>query len=267
MPDSSPVPVGTPSPTLAVIGAGFGRTGTLSLRVALERLGFAPCDHMSHSFEHPERFALWLDALARKRAGQPIDWRPLLDGYRATVDWPGAYFWRELVAAHPEAKVVLTVRDPERWYDSTAATIWAVKQERTGSPAGRLGTWLVGVVHPGVGRGLRVVGATVWDGALEGRFADRDAALAIFRDHIAAVQATVPADRLLVFEVAQGWAPLCAFLGVPVPDEPFPRVNDAADFARRQRAQITSVFRQAAAGAAIGCAVVAAALSARSRRR
>ena len=106
------VAAGVPSPTLEVIGAGLGRTGTLSLHAALERLGFAPCEHMTNCFAHPERFALWLEAARRKRAGEPIDWRPLFTGYRATVDWPGAYFWRELTAAHPEAKVILTVRDP-----------------------------------------------------------------------------------------------------------------------------------------------------------
>src|SRR5215211_7031727 len=118
------VVTGTPSPTLAVIGAGLGRTGTLSLHAALERLGFAPCEHMTNCFAHPERFALWLEAARRKRAGEPIDWRPLFTGYRATVDWPGVYFWRELVAAHAEAKVILTVRDPDRWYQSCLSTIF-----------------------------------------------------------------------------------------------------------------------------------------------
>ena len=120
------VPTGIPSPSIQVIGAGFGRTGTLSLREALVRLGFGPCDHMLENVEHPERFALWHEALRRKQSGEPIDWRPLLAGYRAIVDWPGAYFWRELTAAHPEAKVILTVRDPERWYASTLATIFTI---------------------------------------------------------------------------------------------------------------------------------------------
>lgn len=259
------VPVGVPSPTLAVVGAGFGRTGTLSLRDALERLGFAPCDHMSHTLDRPERFARWLDALARKRAGQPVDWRPLFAGYRATVDWPGAYFWRELVAAHPQAKVVLTVRDPERWYDSTAATIWTIERARVGPPLARLAVWLVGKARPDIGRGLRVVSGTVWDGALQGRFADREATLAIFRDHVAAVRSTVPADRLLVFEVSEGWGPLCAFLGVPVPDEPFPHVNDTADFNRRLRAELLSIARRGVAVASAAGAVVALGLTLRRR--
>ena len=123
MPDST-APAGIPAPGLRVIGAGFGRTGTLSMRAALVRLGFGPCDHMVENEEHPDRFALWDEALRRKHVGEPIDWRPLLTGFQAIVDWPGAFFWRELIAAHPVAKVVLTVRDPERWLDSVQATIF-----------------------------------------------------------------------------------------------------------------------------------------------
>src|SRR5215207_5873218 len=126
----TPIPAGIPAPTLQVIGAGFGRTGTASLRDAVERLGFGPCDHMRENFQHPERFRLWEAALRRTDAGEPIDWRPLLDGYRAITDWPGGYFWRELTAAHPQAKVILTVRDPERWYDSIRATVFALPDEQ-----------------------------------------------------------------------------------------------------------------------------------------
>ena len=124
------VSTGIPAPTLQVIGAGFGRTGTASMREALVRLGFGPCDHMVENFEHQERFTLWDEALRHKSAGEPIDWRPLLDGFQAIVDWPGAYFWRELTAAHPEAKVVLTVRDPQRWYDSIQQTIFTLRDDQ-----------------------------------------------------------------------------------------------------------------------------------------
>src|SRR5829696_5337563 len=121
---------GIPAATLQVIGAGFGRTGTLSMRAALVRLGFGPCDHMVENEEHPERFALWDDALRQKTADEPIDWRPLLTGFQAIVDWPGAYFWRELTAAHSDAIVILTVRDPERWVDSVQQTIFAMSDEQ-----------------------------------------------------------------------------------------------------------------------------------------
>lgn len=231
MPVVRPVAIGIPSPTLRVIGAGFGRTGTLSLREALVRLGFGPCDHMLENFEHPERFALWREAFERKRRGEPIDWRPLLDGYRAVVDWPGAYFWRELIAAHPDARVILTVRDPGRWYDSTQATIFSLRARADESAWARAMLRLVGLVMPALREGFQAVDAVIWQGTFAGRFADREHALRVFAGHNREVRESVPADRLLVFDVKQGWGPLCAFLGVPVPEgEPFPHVNDAESF-------------------------------------
>jgi hypothetical protein len=122
--------VGMAAPGLQVIGTGMGRTGTASMREALVRLGFGPCDHMVENFEHQERFALWDEAMRHKTAGEPIDWKPLLTGFRSIVDWPGAYFWKELTSAHPESKVILTVRDPERWYDSISATIFTLQDDQ-----------------------------------------------------------------------------------------------------------------------------------------
>jgi hypothetical protein len=263
------VAAGIPSPTLAVIGAGLGRTGTLSLHAALERLGFAPCEHMTNCFAHPERFALWLDAARRKRAGEPIDWRPLFTGYRATVDWPGAFFWRELTAAHPEAKVILTVRDPERWYDSARATIYAATQERGATPAARLLYGLIARANPRAGQGFRTVKETVWDGTMAGRFEDRATAIRIFEEHNREVIAAIPPERLLVFDVKEGWQPLCAFLDFPVPaGEPFPHVNDTADFSRRQRDQYLHIARMLlpALGAAIAGGAAGLVLSLRRLR-
>ena len=265
------VPAGIGSPTLRVIGAGLGRTGTLSLHAALEQLGLAPCEHMTNCFAHPDRFALWLEAARRKRAGEPIDWRPLFDGYRATVDWPGVYFWRELVAAHPAAQVILTVRDPERWYDSARRTIYAASQARTATLAARLLYGAVGFLDPPAGNGFRTVEETVWDGTFGGEFADRERALAIFAAHTAAVRETVSPERLLVFDVKQGWSPLCAFLGVPQPaDEPFPHFNGAADFDRRQRDQYLFIARSlwpAGAAALVGGVAGLAIASARQIRQ
>jgi hypothetical protein len=203
------VPVGIAAPTLEVIGPGFGRTGTLSLREALVRLGFGPCDHMRENFEHPERFALWSEALRRKTAGEPIDWRPLLDGYRAIVDWPGAYFWRELTTTHPEAKVILTIRDSERWVDSIQATIFTLQDDQL----------------PAVARDI------VFTRTFGSRLTDRAHCQAVFAQHNQAVHESIAPERLLVFDVKEGWEPLCAFLDVAVPeDAPFPRVNDTAGF-------------------------------------
>jgi hypothetical protein len=200
---------GIPAPTLQVIGAGLGRTGTLSMREALVRLGFGPCDHMVENFEHQERFALWDEALQRKSTGESIDWRPLLTGFRSIVDWPGAYFWRELTAAHPDAKVILTVRDAERWYDSISATIFTLRDDQ----------WP---------EGPRDI---IYTRTFDGRLTDRAHCEAVFARHVQAVRETIAPERLLVFDVKEGWEPLCAFLGVPVPQgEPFPHVNDTAEF-------------------------------------
>jgi hypothetical protein len=252
---------GTASPTIDVIGAGFGRTGTLSLREALVRLGFGPCDHMLENFEHPERFALWQEAFRRKQAGEPIDWRPLLDGYRAIVDWPGAYFWRELVAAHPEAKVILTVRDPDRWYESSLATIFSMRARADESRRARAMMRIIGWIMPAMRQGFQVVNGVIWNGTFGGRFTNREHALRVFAEHNHDVQEAVPPERLLVFDVKEGWEPLCAFLDVPVPEgEPFPHVNDAESFRTRVQERfaqsLLAAARPVAAGTAGGAALV-----------
>jgi hypothetical protein len=212
---------------LRVLGLGFGRTGTLSLKLALERLGVGPCAHMVDLFHDGDRVARWLEAARRKQAGEPIAWDGLFAGYRATVDWPGVFFWRELLVAFPQAQVVLTVRDPDRWYASAGDTILRLNQ-----PAGPDGRPLP-LAPSVVERRTRLdplLRAVLFDGTFGGRAVDRAHAIATFEAHNAAVRAAVPPDRLLVFDVAQGWGPLCRFLGTPVPAGPFPRVNDTAAF-------------------------------------
>jgi hypothetical protein len=233
-------PAGIGASSLRVIGVGFGRTGTLSLREALVRLGYGPCDHMLENFEHPERFTLWREAWRRKRAGEPIDWRPLLEGYRAIVDWPGAHFWRELITAHPDAKVILTVRDPQRWYESTVNTIYRLRSSVNASLGERAVMGLLTLTRPRLRQGTEVVDDIIWRDTFNGRFADREHALLVFTDHIQEVKATVPAERLLVFDVKEGWGPLCEFLGLHVPKgEPFPHANDGASFEREVRKRMT----------------------------
>ena len=209
---------------MKVIGAGFGRTGTLSLKTALEALGVGPCYHMAEVFAHPEHLALW-EAAAR---GEAVDWRGLFEGWGATVDWPGCNFYREILEAHPEAKVLLSVRDPARWYASCYDTIYSLNR-----------LFPMRVILPRMPRmagPIRMAKAVVWQGSFGGRFEDREHAIGVFLAHIAAVQATVPADRLLVYDVQEGWEPLCAFLGVPVPARPFPHVNDGVAVRRMMRA-------------------------------
>lgn len=199
---------------LDVIGVGFGRTGTLSLKAALEQLGFGPCHHMLGLLDRPGEIPLWEEAAAGR-----ADWEKVYDGYRSSVDWPGAAFWRELVARNPESKVILTVRDPASWYRSAHGSIY---RSVTAPDDGR---------DPVFTR-LRALSLDiVWNGVFGGGFADRDHAVTVFERHIEEVRREVPAGRLLEFHVGQGWEPLCGFLGVPVPGGDFPHHNDGAQFA------------------------------------
>jgi hypothetical protein len=261
-------PSSVPAPTLLVIGAGFGRTGTTSLRGALVQLGFAPCDHMDENFEHLERFALWREAFQRKQAGEPIDWRPLLADYRAIADWPGAYFWRELTSAHPEAKVILTVRDPDRWYASTLATIinFRTRVRDGDSLSARVRMLLLRLGMPSIREALQFIDDLIWQGTFDGRFHEREYALRVFNEHNQAVQATIPADRLLVFDVKQGWEPLCQFLGVSVPaGEPFPHLNDTSSMEKDIRELYWGAGRRA--GAIVSSVVLGLLVLAWQRRR
>jgi hypothetical protein len=189
--------------SLKIIGAGLGRTGTLSLKLALEQLGFGPCYHMVEVMLHPEATALWINAAD----GNP-DWEAIFNGYVATVDYPGCGFWRQLADFYPDAKVLLTVRDPEEWFESTQATIFSPESVK------RLGATPMAPFFQ----------KTAWR-AFGDRIHDRQFMVDHFKRHNEEVQSSVPADRLLVYEVKQGWEPLCRSLNVPVPPTPFPRRN------------------------------------------
>ncbi|CAM05130.1 hypothetical protein A8924_6292 [Saccharopolyspora erythraea NRRL 2338] len=213
---------------LNVIGAGFGRTGTTSLKVALEHLGFGPCFHMYELLAKPELMDDWI----RLADGETVPWDQVFAGYSSTVDWPGTSYWRELVDAHPEAKVILTDRDADRWYESTYNTIYSLANSEPPAQGDE--------VDAVAARFRPVLHKLIWDGEFDGRFADRDHAIEVFHRHNAEVRRYVPADRLLVFRVSQGWQPLCDFLGVDVPDAVFPHVNDTAsmpELMRRIRSQ------------------------------
>jgi Sulfotransferase domain len=234
-----------------VIGAGIGRTGTMSLKVALERLGLGPCFHGRHVLDHRDRLPLWLAAAS----GEPVDVAGLFDGYQSTMDWPGAAFWRELVAAFPTAKVILTVRDPDGWYDSVARTIYPMFGSRTDARAAR-----ARAVVPGLDVMTDFTRRLIWDGPFfEGRFEDREHAISVFEAHNAAVRDEVPAEQLLVCEADVGWRTLCDFLDVPVPDEAYPHLNDPAGFWGRVEARMAEARTEAAAGTAAGAAAGAAA--------
>jgi hypothetical protein len=214
---------------LKVIGAGFGRTGTKSLQAALEDLGFGPCYHMTELFEHPEHTEAWEAA----RRGEPVDWDGLLGDYEATVDWPGCAFYEELMERYPDAKVLLSVRDSERWYESVRGTIYELSLISTISPFSRPTFRVIGLFVPAVGKISRMNNELIWANTFNGKFEDKEYAKAIFERHNAEVRRKVPPEKLLVYEVKQGWGPLCDFLGVEVPDKPFPRLNDTAEMRGR----------------------------------
>ena len=203
---------------LDIIGAGFGRTGTLSLKHALEQLGFDKCHHMMEVFSNPDQAPQFLAAAQ----GKPVDWDDLFTGYRAMVDWPGCHFWRELMAHYPRAKVILSVRSAESWYASASETIFRAMSMMSG-----------GAVPPAIAVQREMAREIVVNQTFGGRIDDRDHCISVYEAHIQRVQHDVPAGRLLMFEAAQGWAPLCSFLGVPVPSTDYPRVNTRDDFLQR----------------------------------
>ena len=189
--------------TLSVIGAGLGRTGTASLKVALEMLGLGRCHHMSEVFGSPEQIELW----AKAANGAP-DWPAIFDGYGAAVDFPTSAFWRELADYYPDAKIILSLRDPEKWCESTQETILSPLAAKS-MPKMPFAP---------------VVKDVVWR-FFDDEIHDRDHLIAKFNQHNEDVVRSIPKGRLLVFEAKDGWAPLCAFLGKPVPADPYPRVN------------------------------------------
>jgi len=196
--------------TLEIIGAGFGRTGTDSMREALNILGFGPCHHMFEVTQNPLMKTRWRTFMDN----DVPDWDALFEGYRSCVDWPAAHYWRELAAAYPEARVILTWRDPESWWASYEATILRFLQTTT-DPA--------------------QVGVRLFAKAYGDRVSDRAFMIGHYEANVADVMASVPAERLLVHRLGDGWEPLCAHLGVPVPAEPYPRRNTTEDMQKRHR--------------------------------
>ncbi|MDF5758052.1 sulfotransferase family protein [Spongiactinospora sp. TRM90649] len=209
---------------ISVIGAGLPRTGTTSLKTALERLGFGPCHHMQEIAAHPDQAQRW-----RQILDGPIDWNGTLDGYRAAVDWPSAHFWRPLSQAYPDAKVILTVRDPHAWYASLRDTVFALLTDPGAAP---------GALRPMLAA-MRPLLARVWSETfgttLDEPMPEERHAVEVFRRRTDEVTSALPADRILIHESRQGWEPLCGFLGVPVPDEPYPHLNDQRSAQARLR--------------------------------
>ena len=202
---------------LQVVGAGLGRTGTNSLKLALERLLGGPCYHMFELAQRPAETPAW-EAAVRD---QVVDWDSLLREYVATVDWPAAAFWREIWAANPDAIVLLSRRDsPETWWRSMERTIIP-------TVSGALAP-----DDPATARRRAMIVEMLSERFTPG-WRERDAAITAYERHNQEVRDSVPGGRLLEWQPSDGWQPICAALGLAVPDEPFPRENTTADFRAR----------------------------------
>lgn len=200
---------------LGIIGAGFGRTGTNSLKLALEQLGYGPCHHMFEVRDNPEQLPAW-EAAAR---GESVDWDAMFDGYRSQVDWPGAAYWRQLAEYYPNAKVILSVRDPDRWFDSVQATIGPFMTTMRGKHDSAHANAIA-----------EMCSSFIVQDIFDGRLNERDHATSVFKQHNEQVRDSLPSDRLLVYQTGSGWDPLCAFLEVDVPSDPYPHSNSTTEF-------------------------------------
>ncbi len=200
--------------SLKVIGAGFGRTGTNSLKTALEMLGFTKCHHMSEVVAAPQQAVGFLEAA---RSGH-TNWDQLFEGYQASCDWPSCIFWRELAEFYPDAKVILSLRDTESWYRSIAQTLFPFTRKLLAGPANPM---------------KELVEEIFLKQSFAGDIDNRDHVIAVYERHNQSVREGLPAGRLLEFEARQGWEPLCAFLEVPVPAADYPKTNTAEEFRQR----------------------------------
>jgi hypothetical protein len=210
--------------SLKIIGAGFGRTGTLSLKNALEELGYGPCYHMFELMQNPAHVRVWEQALN----GRSPDWDELFQHYPSTVDFPACLYYKELLARYPEAKVILTVRDPERWYGSARGTIFRGMPFRKALKMTFLmpfSTHARALFRVAV-HNFRLLNRRTFRGNMR----NKEHTIGVYLRHIEEVKRFVPASQLLVYEVAEGWAPLCRFLGVDTPAAPFPKANEGADY-------------------------------------
>ena len=196
---------------MKLINAGLARTGTTSLKTALEILGYAPVHHTFDLFSSPKDMTLWEGAFE----GQAVDWHAYYAEYKV-ADWPAALFYQEIIDAHPKAKVLLTVRDPERWFESISST---VKQGMN-----------IKLPIPHIKRVQKFISTYPAQTLFDGRMDDKAHMIRCFERHVAAVREYVPAHRLLVYDVCEGWEPLCTFLNAAVPERPFPRTNTRGGF-------------------------------------
>lgn len=212
--------------TIQILGMGLPRTGTLSLKLALEQLLTIRC---YHALEIGETDVAHMQQWAAVADGKPIAWDSLFAGYQAVVDYPAVCFSEQLIAAYPQAKVIVTVRDPDAWYTSMTNTVWHHYLRLRAEAL----TWQAPLTDQQtcVSLDLVVEEKKLWNGLFGGKFEDKAHMLDMFAAHTAHITRLVPAERLFVFQVAEGWEPLCRFLDVPIPhNQPFPKANDSPSY-------------------------------------
>src|SRR5918993_2309140 len=197
---------------MRVVGAGFGRTGTTSLKAALEELGFGPSYSLSEVFANPQHVGFWEEAVGCHIREKP-DWEGFFAGYGVAVDWPACSFYEELMEAFPEAPVILTVRDPAPWYESTRSTIHGLRRLTCGPLLVRAAFALAGLFAPGVTGAVRLADHLVWEDTFDGRFEDRAHAIEVFEGHNDTVRRRGPPERLLGFAGREGRGPPCGLFG------------------------------------------------------
>ena len=211
--------------TVQVIGAGWGRTGTSSLKRALEILGFGPCYHMAEVIKNEDAL-LWSKYIANSTNKDLLHTLLGGNGYRSTCDYPSSAFWKEQVELYPEAKVVFTTRDPKKWYKSCSDTVFQVQPNRPGTSLAVKAAMAAGIPCKGFDKMLdKLIGERF----LHGDWSEEHV-IGAYNAHCEDVLNSFPADKFLIFDVKDGWAPLCEFLGVDIPDLPFPHANETAAF-------------------------------------
>ena len=222
--------------TLKVIGAGMPRTGTSSLKVALSELGFDPCYQMLPLLSHPEQVNFWSSA----SKGQKMDWSELFRDYQATVDFPSYRYYDKLLEYYPKAKVILTVRDPEEWYESAFNTIYQVVKPQTEQQFFQTLKLPESPRKRKLEQIFNLVEKELWQKDFQGQFTDKQYAIEVFKQHVKQVKQKVPSKQLLVYQITEGWSSMCSFLDVTVPKATFPRLNEGATFKQRLRRLLSS---------------------------
>ncbi len=214
---------------IKVLGTGLGRTGTMSLKMALEHLEGGKCFHMVELMKEPHR----LPYLKKRTKEGKVDWESLFEGFNCCVDYPICLYYKELIEVYPNLKIVHTLRDSESWYDSVKETIYKGKPKNGKDILRMIFNMIRSSDFRKVAPVFRFADEVIWSGQFQSRFEDKAFAISIYERHLEEVKAFVPKENLLLFDVREGWSPLCRFLNKPVPNVPFPKTNQKVEFVRK----------------------------------